>query len=182
MKYLFIFLPFFCFANNDSIPDHLPWDTIPGGDSTLYGVRFDSITTHEITAYRSSGWFYYGGDLNLHRYVTPRDTLIPVEPRTIEYAPNGGSDGRWKYCDQHLFEGKLEPRPYWDQPVKVKLLVWNGCSLIEIEVDKIVGYRIEGRIREGSMMTIKVDTKVDFTTHYIVKGWHIKPSHVIKEL
>jgi hypothetical protein len=33
MKYLFIFLPFFAMAQ--------------GGDSTLYGVRFDSIITHD---------------------------------------------------------------------------------------------------------------------------------------
>lgn len=55
MKYLFIFLPFFCFAKNDSIPD--PWDTIPkGGDSTLYGVRFDSTHDNFVAAPNSSGF------------------------------------------------------------------------------------------------------------------------------
>ena len=44
MKYLFIFLPFFAMAQ--------------GGDSTLYGIRFDSIITHEnfLAAPNSSGF------------------------------------------------------------------------------------------------------------------------------
>lgn len=185
---------------------------IPSTDSALYGVRNDTMfVTGErfylngfesksfyvsdrkpkvVESFKYAGAYYELRENGWYKEILP-DTIPRIDYfdyKEVAIKIKGDSvfrwaeEPKWISCEQHLFNGSLEPRPYWDQPVKVKLLTWNGCSLIEVEAEKIVGYRIEGRIQEGSMMAIKVDTKVDFTTHYIVKGWHVKPSHVIKEL
>lgn len=67
MKYLFIFLPIFCFGQ--------------GGDSTLYAVKFDSITTYRnfLATPNSSGFLadrfeLYYGDFR----------LAPPKPKVVE--------------------------------------------------------------------------------------------------
>ena len=164
MKYLFIFLPLFAMAQ--------------GGDSTLYGVRFDSVLAHKITSSRSSAGFYYGGDLKLesgwmHRHSLPKDTLIPVNPRTMEYAPNGGGDGRWKYCDEHLKEGEIGP---WRDSSSVNALIWDGCKLIQKKVDKFENYTYSG----DSFFLQPI--RENYSVQYAYKGRLIKYSYVIKEL
>ncbi len=170
MKYLFIFLLFFCFAKNDSIPDHLPWDTIPGGDSTLYGVRFDSIITHDIflATPNSSGFL---ARMNMADYLNG-DIRI-----SSDYVFS-----RWTPCDQHIGKTESYRREKMDTS-EVKLLVWNGCSLTEIKATKLTGYNLDRSNlyydRNGNILR---PTKTDYSFVYISDSKWIKPSHVIKEL
>lgn len=204
MKYLFIFLPFFAFGQDTIVrgsdtmiigrsyyDDHSfykEWTRAgkskdaPGGDSTLYGVRFDSVLAHKITSSRSSAGFYYGGDLKLeggvlYRYVTPKDTLKPVKPRMMEYAPNGGGDGRWKYCDKHLNEGEIGA---WRDSSSVNVLIWDGCKLIQKRVDKFENYTYSGDayFSRGTLEYVKQN----YSVTYVYKGKIVKYSYIIKEL
>jgi hypothetical protein len=170
MKYLFIFLPFFCFAKNDSIPDHLPWDTIPGGDSTLYGVRIDSAYVAKYSSARSSSGFYYGD---------PEDGSIAIKNDTLYRFVKA----RWTPCDQHFGKTESYQREKADTS-EVKLLVWTGCSLTEIKATKYLLYN-EMQVAKntvGLAVYISETIKVDVIARYISENKWIKPSHVIKEL
>lgn len=201
MKYLFIFLPIFCFGQ--------------GGDSTLYAVKFDSITTYRnfLATPNSSGFLadrfeLYYGDFRLappkpkvvesfkylgayyelrengwYKEILP-DTLPDYTNGGIkmEYAPNTGGIGRWQSCDQHIGKTESYRREKMDTS-EVRLLVWTGCSLTEIRATKLTGYNLDKSNlyydRNGNILR---PTKTDYLFVYISDGKWIKPSHVIKEL
>jgi len=200
MKYLFIFLPFFAFGQDTIVRGsdtmiigrsyyndpqfYKGWARAgkytPLTDSTLYGVRIDTA----YVAKHSSGFSdYLNGNIKLqngplYRYSTPKDTLIPVKPRMTEYA-----DGRWKSCDQHIGKVEYPDREKMDKS-EVNLLVWNGCSLIEINATKVLHYN-ETQVAKntgGLAVYITETIKVDVVTQYAYEDKWIKPSHVIKEL
>ena len=184
MKYLFIFLPFFAMAQ--------------GGDSTLYGVRNNTMFITGERFYlngfdvKSSGFYvsdrkpkvvesfkhagaYY--ELREDGWYKELDTDTLIKPRMMEYAPNGGGDDKWKYCDEHLKEGEIGP---WRDSSSVNVLIWDGCKLIQKKVDKFENYTYSGDsfLFKNTLQPIREN----YSVQYAYKGRLIKFSYVIKEL
>jgi hypothetical protein len=201
MKYLFIFLPIFCFGQ--------------GGDSKLYAVKFDSITTYRnfLATPNSSGFLadrfeLYYGDFRLappkpkvvesSKYLGAyyellengwyKEVLPDTLPKNGEIKIKGNSVFRWSEepkwipCDQHIGKTESYRREKMDTS-EVRLLVWTGCSLTEIRATKLTGYNLDRSNlyydRNGNILR---PTKTDYLFVYISDGKWIKPSHVIKEL
>lgn len=92
MKYLFILLPIFCFAQ--------------GGDSTLYGVRFDSIITHGsfLATPNSSGFL-----ANRHEfYVSDR------KPKVVESFKYLGA--YYELRENGWYKENLQDTTPWHRP------------------------------------------------------------------
>ena len=191
MKYLFIFLPFFAMAQ--------------GGDSTLYGVRFDSIITHDnfLATPNSSGFLanrfelYYGGqkpkvvesfkhgdayyELRENGWYKEIDT-IPDFAKEKPKSENGvifrwTEEPKWIPCDQQFGEVDHPKRDKIDQS-EVNILVWTGCSLAEYKATKFIGYNYG----DNSFYADDTVRLKDVVVWYLTGDKWIKPSHVIKEL
>ena len=197
MKYLFIFLPFFAFGQDTIVrgPDtmiigrsyyHNPsfykeWARVgkhkdtPGGDSTLYGVRFDSIITHDnfLATPNSSGFL---ARPNLPNYLSGD---IRVSGDSVFRFSKPG----WIPCDQHIGKSESYQREKTDTS-EVKLLVWTGCSLSEEGATKYLLYNeMQVAKNTGGLAVYITETiKVDVIARYVSDGKWIKPSHIIKEL
>lgn len=204
MKYLFIFLPIFCFAQ--------------GGDSTLYGVRFDSIITHDnfIATPNSSGFIanrfglYYRGqkpkviesfkylgayyelrENGWYKEILPDTLPVTLPPGKIANLEQSGlkikgdsvfqwAETPWIPCDQH-FGNVDHPKRDKIEQSEVKILVWTGCALAEYKATKFYGYNLyddQFFMSGGTMKRIQKD----FIAWYLVVDKWIKSSHVIKEL
>ena len=180
-----------------------------GGDSTLYGVRFDSIITHDIflATPNSSGFLanrfelYYSGQKpkvvesfkhgDAYYELRENGWYKEIIPDTIpdyltgDIRIKGDSVFRytkpgWIPCDQHF--GEVDhPKRDKIELSEVKLLVWTGCSLAEWRATKFYGYnyRNDSFYIENGAMA---PSKKDFIVWYLAGDKWIKPSHVIKEL
>ena len=169
-----------------------------GGDSTLYGVRNDTMFITGERFYlngfdvKSSGFYvsdrkpkvvesfkhagaYY--ELREDGWYKELDTDTLIKPRMMEYAPNGGGDDKWKYCDEHLKEGEIGP---WRDSSSVNVLIWDGCKLIQKKVDKFENYTYSGDsfLFKNTLQPIREN----YSVQYAYKGRLIKFSYVIKEL
>ena len=182
-----------------------------GGDSTLYGVRFDSIITHDnfLATPNSSGFLanrfelYYGGqkpkvvesfkhgdayyelrENGWYKEILP-DTIPDYLTGDIRIKGDsvfGYTKPGWIPCDQHIGKTESYQREKTDTS-EVKLLVWTGCSLTEISATKLSGYNLDrSSLYYDRNDNILRPTKTDFLFVYISDGKWIKPSHVIKEL
>ena len=175
-----------------------------GGDSTLYGVRNDTMF---ITGER----FYLNGFEAKSFYVSDRKPKV-VESfkhagayyelredgwyKEIDTIPDylngdirikGDSVFRWaeepKWCDQHIGTRDMPKRDKIDR-TRAKIIVWNGCTMIELEAYKITHYNEMTVAKDVGNLAIYIaeTIKVDIVTEYLYDGGWIKPSHVIKEL
>ena len=191
MKYLFIFLPFFAMAQ--------------GGDSTLYGVRFDSIITHDnfLATPNSSGFLanrfelYYGGqkpkvvesfkhgdayyELRENGWYKEIDTIPDFTKENLK-SESGvvfrwEEEPKWIPCDQQFGEVDHPKRDKIDQS-EVNILVWTGCSLAEYKATKFIGYNYG----DNSFYADDTVRLKDVVVWYLTGDKWIKPSHVIKEL
>ena len=191
MKYLFIFLPFFAMAQ--------------GGDSTLYGVRFDSIITHDnfLATPNSSGFLanrfelYYGGqkpkvvesfkhgdayyELRENGWYKEIDTIPDFTKENLK-SESGvvfrwEEEPKWIPCDQQFGEVDHPKRDKIDQS-EVNILVWTGCSLAEYKATKFIGYNYG----DNSFYADDTVRLKDVVVWYLAGDKWIKPSHVIKEL
>ena len=191
MKYLFIFLPFFAMAQ--------------GGDSTLYGVRFDSIITHDnfLATPNSSGFLanrfelYYGGqkpkvvesfkhgdayyELRENGWYKEIDTIPDFTKENLK-SESGvvfrwEEEPKWIPCDQQFGEADRPKRDKIDQS-EVNILVWTGCSLAEYKATKFIGYNYG----DNSFYADDTVRLKDVVVWYLTGDKWIKPSHVIKEL
>lgn len=209
MKYLFIFLPFFAFGQDTiAFPDG---DTIIhgqltyGGNSALYGVRFDSIITHDIflATPNSSGFLanrfelYYSGqkpkvvesfkhgdayyELRENGWYKEIDTIPDFAKEKLK-SENGvvfrwTEEPKWIPCDQQFGEVDHPKRDKIDQS-EVNILVWTGCSLAEYKATKFIGYNYG----DNSFYADDTVRLKDVVVWYLTGDKWIKPSHVIKEL
>lgn len=226
MKYLLIFLPIFCFGQYtivrgvdtmiigksyyDDRSFYKEWtrvgkhkDFTPGGDSTLYGVRYDSMFVtggrFYVSGWGSSGIYladpkpkvvesfkHEGGyyELRENGWYKEPDTL----PKSREIKIKGDSvfqwvETPWIPCNQHIGVRDMPKRGKIER-TRAKILVWNGCTMAELEVYKITHYNEITVAKDvGKFLVYTQETiKVDIVTEYLYdEGW-IKSSHVIKEL
>ena len=67
---------------------------------------------------------------------------------------------------------------------EAKILVWNGCTMIELEVHKITHYNEMTIAKDVGSLAVYISEiiKVDIITEYLYDGGWVKSSHVIKEL
>ncbi len=229
MKYLFIFLPFFAFGQDTIVrgPDtmiigrsyyHNPsfykeWARVgkhkdtPGGDSTLYGVRFDSIITHDnflatpnssgfladrfelyysdrkpkvVESFKYLGAYYELRENGWYKEILP-DTIPDFTKENLK-SENGVvfrwvEEPKWMPCDQQFGEVDHPKRDKIDQS-EVNILVWTGCSLAEYKTTKFIGYNYgDNSFYADDNVRLK-----DVVIWYLAGDKWIKPSHVIKEL
>jgi len=235
MKYLFIFLPIFCFGQDtivrgldtviigrphyDGLFFYREWtrigkhkDFIKGRDSTLYGVRYDSMFVtggrfyvsgwgpsgiyladpkpKVVESFKYLGAYYELRENGWYKEILP-DTLPKWHrPGEKEYTPNRipyidtlPMETHWLKCEDHIGVREMPKRDKIDR-TKARILVWNGCNMIELEAYKITHYNEMTVAKDvGNLLIYIPETiKVDIVTEYLYDGGWIKPSHVIKEL
>lgn len=176
MKYLFIFLPFFAFGQDTiAFPDG---DTLIngqltyGGDSTLYGIRTQPNT-------RLDSGFLAESVSYQQLYIEDRSFELIDSFRYngayYELRDNGWYKQILPGCDSHITNEYSVMNRDKIELCKVKVLVWTGCSLIEVDAVRFCGYNYDATVDD--LAPIK-----DYIVSYRIDGRWIKPSHVIKEL